>query len=84
MTQAPRVLLIGKRIGQWVSLREVSLRPCGCSQELKGLRYVVSESVTTRELALYFCCRASRDGLISCWATRPKERCSTTPLGQRC
>jgi len=43
VAQAPRVLLIGKRIGEWVSLREATLSPCGCSQVMKGLWQVVSE-----------------------------------------
>ena len=43
MAEVPRVLLIGERIGYWVSLREAMLRSCGCSQELKGLWQVVSE-----------------------------------------
>jgi hypothetical protein len=46
VAQAPRVLLIGKKTWVLFSLREAKLRPCGYSQELKGLRRVASEFET--------------------------------------
>jgi hypothetical protein len=33
VANGPHVLLIGKKMGEWVSLREGTLRPCGYSPE---------------------------------------------------
>jgi len=46
VAQAPRVLLIGKKIGYWISLREATLSPCGYSRVLKGPRLLGFESPT--------------------------------------
>ena len=59
MAQAPRVLLIGMKIGLWVCLREASLRLCGYSQELKGLRQGVFESAVLEFGMRVICAEAS-------------------------
>jgi hypothetical protein len=70
VAQAPRVLLIGKKIGRWISLSEATqLRLCGYSQDLRGYgRLFPSPTfLETSDVALPYV--VTRDRSSKCYAS---------------